>query len=1393
MDIDDPVRGSMDAEGLATANEQGPDGYFPIGRYSFWHGGVHVRTSQPIVAIRDGLLVAYRIDKKPQTVELEDKKSYEFSTGFALLQHETATPLGHKIKFWSLYMHLLHWDAYVADPALEPPVYLRAMHPDKVKSSAEGKGLRLAGDAGAAATVGVVPKNGIIVLTGLAPDGHWTRAVGGVFARGRWGQLEGWLKVDDRTRAEPGCKTYLSTAAVRVVSAKDPETVEGTIPPNSVFEVGTELPSGSAWSRRRERSKLRAVSLGALKGFAFLDNAIATKRRVVVEVDSPGDAELGVAVHAQASAISPVIAILRKGTAVRFKDPTAVRFTATTTYPETLDGGFVAVNKANLEEVWTIGDAGGYKVVIPKKPMEIHRGDVLGWPGIGVRPVQAPGAAQDTLVHFEVFTDSVDFLTNPKNEHWFCDSYRLPAGRTLKRSERLPAAQNPELAVDLPAGSQLRIAERFEDSQHVKAFRHEVTGWRRISELGEFHDSTYILTAALEAFYAAAPACWCKESSLAKVPPGLKSGDYADSRGKTKVPETFQRVRHERPGAHGPVVTEGWAREHALGDLYAEAYRAERAPALALSAKPPSWIAADDTASDKRIAITAGTWLEKKSAETVSQSFRRVKLGDNEGWIAKERLATKDAAKHTAKVLVETRLLKNVPVDLDGQHKGAAVTILAKDAEVTDLGFDSSAAEPWVHVAFFRDATGTIAGAWVRASELGTVFKDRYVLTADLAELLEDKPSSLLEIEKKKIKKLPIGAAARDALESLHQAPHVAEEPWESVEVHGTGRVGWARYCKLDDASHPLANHYILAHDLDHVLPSEPAQVALGAVAGNSVNVLGEKTSAGVAYLHIERGGRRGWWPKDELGTDDGATRQLTRAVPHVLRDEPKDPPDRVTVHAAQGDAVVKLKTSGAFAQIRVVVTRDAERYPGFLPAANLDNLPSGRAAFASLVSLKAAKSAVWTYDPDATYVFDKNAGQVPAERGEVAGKYEFKRSAWRDLRRDKDGHLWTEVDGRGWVDLHLDITSRKYADPDLTGASAYNWTSWRKYQEEASAKPGEAFFSQDGLCDVPGLITLIEADQQGKPRTSGAIDKEITAVEMKAALTEPRVRDQLRSAACRHPSEWDAADNKKWDRLKKPPWNMAEDLFKSHMNLIEKQQFWKDAFAKAPLSSMVWHLHPLGFVKQLRTMQGVTVDQILRIMRNARGADVERYIAYLNGTMEHYEINTPLLQAHFLAQLGVESAHLSSGEEGRFYRQPPDPKAGEQYELRLDMDNVKPGDGKRFKGRGLIQLTGRRNYSVYSAYVGIDLTAGPDQLFNDPRLMCDVSGWFWRRGAELDLNTVATGDSEQDVRIVGSYINMGRPKTTHDSKGKVVYIDPIGHKERYELFRNARRVLSDH
>jgi putative chitinase len=104
---------------------------------------------------------------------------------------------------------------------------------------------------------------------------------------------------------------------------------------------------------------------------------------------------------------------------------------------------------------------------------------------------------------------------------------------------------------------------------------------------------------------------------------------------------------------------------------------------------------------------------------------------------------------------------------------------------------------------------------------------------------------------------------------------------------------------------------------------------------------------------------------------------------------------------------------------------------------------------------------------------------------------------------------------------------------------------------------------------------------------------------------------------------------------------------------------------------------------------------------------------------------------AHFLAQTGHESGELRWTSEFA---------SGSAYEGRAGLGNTQPGDGQRFKGRGLIQITGRANYTAYSKASGTDFTTDATAvlLSHDPATAVAASCWFWNMKG---LNELADRD----------------------------------------------------
>lgn len=128
--------------------------------------------------------------------------------------------------------------------------------------------------------------------------------------------------------------------------------------------------------------------------------------------------------------------------------------------------------------------------------------------------------------------------------------------------------------------------------------------------------------------------------------------------------------------------------------------------------------------------------------------------------------------------------------------------------------------------------------------------------------------------------------------------------------------------------------------------------------------------------------------------------------------------------------------------------------------------------------------------------------------------------------------------------------------------------------------------------------------------------------------------------------------------------------------------------------------------------------------LASATGARIDRAQAHvepLSAAMDEFDITTPQRQAAFLAQIGHESGGLHWLVEiwGPTETQ-------RRYEVRQDLGNSEPGDGMRFMGRGLIQLTGRANYAKAGPALGVDLIASPELLGQSP-LADRSAAWFWK------------------------------------------------------------------
>ena len=171
-----------------------------------------------------------------------------------------------------------------------------------------------------------------------------------------------------------------------------------------------------------------------------------------------------------------------------------------------------------------------------------------------------------------------------------------------------------------------------------------------------------------------------------------------------------------------------------------------------------------------------------------------------------------------------------------------------------------------------------------------------------------------------------------------------------------------------------------------------------------------------------------------------------------------------------------------------------------------------------------------------------------------------------------------------------------------------------------------------------------------------------------------------------------------------------------------------------------------------------ITLEQLKAVYKEAPESRLKEFLDPLNETLQRFEINTPVRIQMFLAQIGHESGEL---------RYVLELASGQSYEGRKDLGNTQIGDGVKYKGRGLLQITGRNNYVLCGMCLDLPLLENPELLEQHPYSSLS-SGWFWSTN---NLNSFCdANDFERLTKKINGGLN--------------------GYANRLLLYQRAKKVI---
>lgn len=337
----------------------------------------------------------------------------------------------------------------------------------------------------------------------------------------------------------------------------------------------------------------------------------------------------------------------------------------------------------------------------------------------------------------------------------------------------------------------------------------------------------------------------------------------------------------------------------------------------------------------------------------------------------------------------------------------------------------------------------------------------------------------------------------------------------------------------------------------------------------------------------------------------------------------------------------------------------------------------------------------------------------------------------------------------------------------------------------------------------------------------NGQGDGNLTGKEIKDALQQDKdLRNDLYKIIAGHPSEWHSTTQnnikKMYEMIK------AENTEEEYKNAT---QFEIDRFLKCEFVSQIdgltqklWHFHPIVALNNCTKKDAISFDVLKKLAPNTNDDTLKNVLDGLNENLNAYAINTKYRICHFLSQLAVENGFNISSENlsysakrmreifgckggsknysrqtdecslGRLrnklwteesnYEHNPENLGNYVYADRYKNGAENSGDGYKYRGRGLIQLTFRGNYQDFTISHNEkhptdiqDFEQTPDLVATNYKYAVEAAFYFWR---SRDINSLSDGTTDDDVKKITRAVNGGSN----------------GLQERIDKFRLAMELL---